>query len=84
MFIITEKERVRGVMKDKELKFEEVKAPHTLGGPLNILNVYINSVKEVVRPLEVELYKQRRCGFRQRMGLVPITNGPVCMCERVA
>jgi len=38
-FIITEKGRVRerrcegvGVMKDKELKLEDVDAPHTLGG----------------------------------------------------
>jgi hypothetical protein len=38
LFIITEKVRVKeskrdgvGVMKDKELKLEDVKAPHTLG-----------------------------------------------------
>jgi hypothetical protein len=70
-------------MKDKELKLQEVKSPHTLGGTSYILNLYINSVKEVVRHLEVELYKPRRSGFSQRLGLVPITNGPVCVCERV-
>ena len=44
MFIVTEKVRARerkwdgvGVMKDKELKFEEVKAPHTLGAVSYIL-----------------------------------------------
>ena len=36
MFIITEKERVKerygvGVMKDEEMKLEDVKTPHTLG-----------------------------------------------------
>ncbi len=35
------------------MKFEEVKTPHTLGGSSYILNLYINSVKEVVRHLEV-------------------------------
>ena len=39
-------------MKDKELKFETVKDPHTLGGSSYILNLYINSVKEVVIHLE--------------------------------
>jgi hypothetical protein len=33
-------------MKDKEMKFEEVKAPHTLGGTSYILSLYINSVKK--------------------------------------
>ncbi len=47
-------------MKDKELKFEEVKVPHTLGGSSYILSLNINSVKEVVNHLEVELYKPRR------------------------
>jgi hypothetical protein len=63
-------------MKDKELKFEEDKDPHTLGGGsyilslyINsvkevvshvILSLYINSVKEVVSHVEVELYKPRR------------------------
>jgi hypothetical protein len=42
------------------MKFEEVKDPHTLGGSSYILRLYINSVKEVVRHLEVELYKPRR------------------------
>jgi hypothetical protein len=67
LFIITEKARVRerkldgvGVTKDKELKLEEVKAPRTLGGASYILRLYINSVKEVVSHLEVELYKPRR------------------------
>jgi hypothetical protein len=35
-------------MKDKVPKLEEVKTPHTLGGGSYILNLYINSVKEVV------------------------------------
>ena len=47
-------------MKDKEMKLEEVKVPHTLGGVSYILRLYINSVKEVVSHLEVELYKPRR------------------------
>jgi hypothetical protein len=47
-------------MKDKELKFEEDKDPHTLGGASYILSLYINSVKEVVSHVEVELYKPRR------------------------
>ena len=34
--------------------------PHTLGGVSYILNLYINSPKEVVSHLEVELYKTRR------------------------
>ena len=37
-----------GVMKDKEVKAEEVKVPHTLGGSSHILILYINSTKEVV------------------------------------
>jgi hypothetical protein len=47
-------------MKDKEMKLEEVKVPHTLGGASSILSLYINSVKEVVSHLEVELYKPCR------------------------
>jgi hypothetical protein len=47
-------------MKDKEPKLEEVKSPHTLGGATCILRLYINSVKEVVSHLEVELYKPPR------------------------
>ena len=47
-------------MKDKELKFEEDKDPHTLDGGSYILSLYINSVKEVVIHVEVELYKPRR------------------------
>jgi hypothetical protein len=43
-------------MKDKELKLEKVKGPHTLGGASYILSLYINSVKEVVSHLDVELY----------------------------
>ncbi len=50
-------------MKDKELKLEDVKAPHTLGGSSYILFLYINSVKEVVSHLEVELYKPRSIGL---------------------
>ena len=46
-------------MKDKELKFEEVQAPHTLGEVSYKLSLYINSTKEVVSHLEVELYKPR-------------------------
>ena len=32
-----------GVMKDKELKFEDIEAPHTLGGASYILFRYIGS-----------------------------------------
>ena len=46
-------------MKDKEMKLEDVKVPHTLGGVSYKLFVYINSTKEVVSHLEVELYKIR-------------------------
>ena len=48
-------------MKDKELKLEEVRAPHTLGGAsyILILILYINSAQGVVSHLEVELYKTR-------------------------
>ncbi len=46
-------------MKDKEMKLDDVKSPHTLGGSSFILFLYINSVKGVVRHWEVELYKPR-------------------------
>ena len=46
-------------MKDKELKLEEVKAPHTLGGASYILIICINSAKEVVSHFEVDLCKPR-------------------------
>ena len=42
------------------MKIEEVKTPHTLGGGSYILSLYVNSVKEVVIHLEVELCKPRR------------------------
>ena len=42
------------------MKLEEVKVPHTLGGVSYILRLYVNSSKEVVIHLEVELYKPRR------------------------
>ena len=48
-----------GVMKEKELKLEDVKDPHTLGGASCILFLYINPTKEVLNNLEVELYKPR-------------------------
>ena len=67
LFIITEKTRVRerkldgvGVMKDKVMKLEEVQSPHTLSGSSCILSLHINSTKEVVSHLEVELCKPRR------------------------
>ena len=44
-------------MKDKKLKLEDVKAPQT--GWIIIHTLYINSTKEVVSLLEVELYKPR-------------------------
>ena len=47
-------------MKDKELKLEEVQGPLTLGGASYMLSLYINSAKEVVSHLEVELYEPRR------------------------
>ena len=41
-------------MKDKELKLEDVKAPHTLGWSSHILLVkYIDSAEEVVSLFEV-------------------------------
>jgi hypothetical protein len=42
------------------MKLEEVKTPHTLGGVSYIPSLYINSVKEVVSHLEVQLYEPRR------------------------
>jgi hypothetical protein len=42
------------------MKFEEVKVPHTMGAVSYILSLHINSVKEVVSHLEVELCKPRR------------------------
>ena len=68
LFIITEKERVKerkwdgvGVMKDKELKIEDVKSPHTLGWSSYILLkiLYIDSTEDVVSLFEVELQKPR-------------------------
>ena len=46
-------------MKDKELKLEDVKAPHTLGSSSYKLLLYIDSTEEVVRLFEVELQKPR-------------------------
>ena len=49
-------------MKDKELKFEDVKAPHTLGWASYILLVKfvdIDSAEEVASLFEVELQKPR-------------------------
>ena len=40
------------------MKLEDVKAPLTLGGASYILFLYINSTKEVVSLLEVELHKR--------------------------
>jgi hypothetical protein len=69
LFIITEKARAKerkwdsvGVMKDKELKLEDVKVPDTLGWASYILLVKfvnVNSTKEVVSLFEVELQKPR-------------------------
>ena len=39
-------------MKDKFLKVEEVKVPHTLGGSSYTLRLHNNSTKEVVRHLK--------------------------------
>ena len=41
------------------MKLEKVKDPHTVGGVSYILILDINSTKEVVSHLEVELYKPR-------------------------
>ena len=46
-------------MKEKELKLEDVKDPHTLGGVSYILFLYIDSAEEDVSLLEVELQKPR-------------------------
>ena len=63
MFIITEKTRGKerkwngvGVMKDKEMKLEDVKDPHTLGWPSYILLVKfedIDSSEQVVSLFEI-------------------------------
>ena len=65
LFIIMEKSRSKertwdgaGVMKDKELKFKDVKVPHTLGWvsyKLLVKFLDIDSVEEVVNLFEVEL-----------------------------
>ena len=52
-------------MKDKELKLEDVKTPHTLGWSSYILLVKfvsIDSDEEVVNLFEVELQKPRNLG----------------------
>ena len=41
------------------MNLENIKAPYTLGGVSYILLPYMNSTKEVLSHLEVELYKQR-------------------------
>ena len=41
------------------MKLEDVKVPHTLVGASYIPFLFINSTKEVVSHLEVELYKPR-------------------------
>ncbi len=49
-------------MKDKELKLEDVKTPHTLGWVSYILLVkflYIDSTEEVVSLFEMEFQKPR-------------------------
>jgi hypothetical protein len=49
-------------MKDKEMKFEDFKTPHTLGWGSYILLVmllYIDSTEEVVSLFEVEIQKPR-------------------------
>ncbi len=64
LFIITEKARAEvrkwdgvGVMKDKEMKLEDVKTPHTLGWVSCIVFLCIDSSEEVVSLFEVELQK---------------------------
>ena len=57
--LLFDKERVLFIITEK-VRNEKDKDPHTLGGGSYILSLYINSVKEVVIHLEVELYKPRR------------------------
>ena len=40
--------------------------------------------EEIDRLSYTRRYISSRGGFSQRLGDVAITNGPVCMCERVA
>ena len=44
-------------MKDKEVKLEDVKVPHTLGGASYILFLHIDSIEDDVSLLEVEFQK---------------------------
>ena len=46
-------------MKDKDLKLEDVKDPHTLGWQSYIVFLYIDSTEEVVSLFEVEVQKPR-------------------------
>ena len=74
LFIITEKTRDKerkwdgvGVMKDKEIKIEDVKVPHTLGWDSNILLkfLYIDSAEQVVILFQVELQKPRNLSVHE-------------------
>ena len=57
-------------MKDKELKLEDVEAPHTLGGESHILFEYIDLAEICIRLAEVELRKPfflfllKRCSLK--------------------
>ena len=78
-------------MKDKEMKFEDVKDPHrgTQGGSSYILFLYINSDKEVVNNWEVELYKPRSISLTVnsvrdwRAKENTTTSGSPILCERI-
>ena len=52
-------------MKDKVLKFEDVKTPHTLGWVSYILFLYIDSSEEVVSLFEVEFQKPRNLSVHE-------------------
>ena len=75
LFIITKKSRDKqrkwdfvGVMKDKELKLEDVKTSHTLGWVSYLLLkfLHIDYTEEVVILFEVQLLKPRNLSVHER------------------
>ena len=75
LFIITKKSIGKerkcdgvSVMKDKDVKVEDVKVPHTLGWvsyKLLVKFLYIDSTEEVVSLFEVELLKPRNLSVHE-------------------
>ena len=71
MFIITDKaklvgEEVKGVgvMKDEELKLEEIEASHTLGGTRNLSRGVVVYYESMKRELKTEPIYECRCDER--------------------